>query len=102
MQQNLNSSHLDLRPPETLDVNHDRETVAFSASRESSSAETQDLPELGGSTSEHAMSRAEEFAHRVHKEGLPIARLWQTHSALLSLGLNQKGKPGLWLIQKVP
>ena len=48
------------------------------------------------------MSRPEEFARRVHREGLPVARLWQGHSALLSLGLNQRGKPGLWLIQKVP
>jgi hypothetical protein len=31
---------------------------------------------------------------------VPIARLWESHSALLSLGLNQRGKPGLWLIQK--
>jgi len=47
------------------------------------------------------MSRAEEFARRVHREGLPIARLWESHSALVSLGLNQRGKPGIWLIQKV-
>lgn len=47
------------------------------------------------------MSQAEEFARRVHREGLPVARLWQSHSALVSLGLNQRGKPGLWLIQKV-
>jgi hypothetical protein len=46
-------------------------------------------------------SRAEEFAHRLHREGLPVARLWENKSALLSLGLNQKGKPGLWIIQKV-
>jgi hypothetical protein len=48
-----------------------------------------------------SMSRAEEFTRRVHREGLPVARLWQSHSALVSLGLNQRGKPGLWLIQKV-
>jgi hypothetical protein len=45
-------------------------------------------------------SRAQEMAQRFHREGLPVARLWETHSALLSLGLNQRGKPGLWLIQK--
>jgi 6-phosphogluconate dehydrogenase len=43
---------------------------------------------------------AEAFARRVDKEGLPVARLWETHSALVSIGLNPKGKPGLWLIQK--
>jgi hypothetical protein len=46
------------------------------------------------------MGAAEEFARRVHREGLPVARLFESKSALVSLGLNQKGKPGLWLIQK--
>ena len=46
------------------------------------------------------MSQAEIFARRVHQEGLPVARLWESHSALLSIGLNQKGKPGLWFTQK--
>jgi hypothetical protein len=47
------------------------------------------------------MSQAEIFARRVHREGLPLARLWESKSALLSIGLNQRGKPGLWLIQKI-
>ena len=46
-------------------------------------------------------SRMEEFTRRVHKEGLPVARLWENKSALVSLGLNQKGKPGLWIVQKI-
>jgi hypothetical protein len=46
-------------------------------------------------------SPMEELARRVHREGLPVARLWENKSALVSLGLNQKGKPGLWLVQKV-
>jgi len=29
-----------------------------------------------------------------------LLRLWESKSALLSVGLNQKGKAGLWLIQK--
>jgi hypothetical protein len=49
-----------------------------------------------------AMRIPARFALRVHHEGLPLLRLWQTKSALLSLGLNPKGKPGLWLTQKVP
>jgi hypothetical protein len=44
----------------------------------------------------------EELLRRVHREGLPVARLWENKSALVSLGLNQRGKPGLWIIQKVP
>jgi hypothetical protein len=48
------------------------------------------------------MGKAEVLAHRIHREGLPVARLWESKSALLSLGLNQRGKPGLWLTQKIP
>jgi hypothetical protein len=47
------------------------------------------------------MSQPQAWLHRVHREGLPIVRLWNSKSALLSIGLNQKGKPGLWLTQKV-
>jgi hypothetical protein len=58
-------------------------------------------PDLGtGELSFRTMSQAEIFARRVHQEGLPVARLWESHSALLSIGLNQKGKPGLWFTQK--
>jgi hypothetical protein len=53
-----------------------------------------------GMTQGRSWSGAEAFARRVHREGLPVARLWENHSALVSLGLNQKGKPGLWLVQK--
>jgi hypothetical protein len=42
----------------------------------------------------------EELVLRFHREGLPIARLWENKSALVSLGFNPKGKPGLWLTQK--
>jgi hypothetical protein len=66
------------------------------------------LPSLGdtglGNTalSMKNTSRAEELTRRLHREGLPVARLWETHSALVSLGLSPRGKPGIWLIQKVP
>ena len=59
-------------------------------------------PGLGtGELRFRTMSQAEIVAHRLHREGLPVARLWESKSALLSIGLNQKGKPGLWLTQKV-
>jgi len=45
-------------------------------------------------------SRVEEFVHRVHKEGLPVARLFESKSALVHVGFNPRGKPGLWLVQK--
>jgi len=38
---------------------------------------------------------------RVRQDGFPVARLWETSSALVHLGFNQKGKPGLWVIQKI-
>jgi hypothetical protein len=47
------------------------------------------------------MSRSALFVGRVRREGLPFARLWESKSALLSIGLNRKGKPGLWLTQRV-
>jgi hypothetical protein len=60
------------------------------------------LPALGADTQQaHIESHMEELARRVHREGVPVARLWENKSALVSLGLNQRGKPGLWLVQKV-
>jgi len=43
----------------------------------------------------------QDFVRRVQREGLPVARLFESKTALLHLGLNPKGKPGLWLVQKV-
>jgi hypothetical protein len=48
----------------------------------------------------HGPPSMTELALRVHREGLPLLRLWQGNSALVHLGLNAKGKPGLWLLQK--
>lgn len=60
------------------------------------------LPTLGAEAQQgHIASPMEELARRVHHEGLPVARLWENKSALVSLGLNQRGKPGLWVVQKV-
>jgi hypothetical protein len=56
---------------------------------------------LGSEQNFRTMSQAEIFARRIHREGLPLARLWESKSALISIGLNRRGKPGLWLTQKV-
>lgn len=75
-----------------------------SARRVLASANYEDqLPALGAADESAArtMSQAEVFTRRLHREGIPIVRLWEGHSAFVSLGLNQRGKPGLWLIQKV-
>jgi hypothetical protein len=42
----------------------------------------------------------QDFVRRVHREGLPVARLFESKSALVHLGLSPKGKPGLRLVQK--
>jgi hypothetical protein len=52
-------------------------------------------------TNFRVMSKPAIFVDRVRREGLPLARLWESRSALLSLGLSPKGKPGLWLTQKI-
>ncbi len=59
------------------------------------------LPALGVDAVRREPSRIEELALRVHREGVPLARLWQNENALLHLGLNSRGKPGLWLVQKI-
>jgi hypothetical protein len=47
-------------------------------------------------------SPVQRIVDRIHREGLPIARLWQSNSALLSIGLNQRGKPGIWFTKTIP
>jgi hypothetical protein len=64
--------------------------------------EQNELPALESmGTQSRIDSPMQALARRVHREGLPVARLWENKSALVSLGLNQKGKPGLWIIQKI-
>jgi hypothetical protein len=48
----------------------------------------------------HTRPTMQDLVQRVHREGLPVARLFETKSALLHLGLSPRGKPGLWLVQK--
>jgi hypothetical protein len=64
--------------------------------------EQSEVPALGSTGAQSRIdSPMQALARRVHREGLPVARLWENKSALVSLGLNQKGKPGLWIIQKI-
>jgi hypothetical protein len=58
-----------------------------------------ELPALAGDGM-RSRPRIQEFVRRVHQEGLPVARLFESRSALVHLGLSPKGKPGLWLVQK--
>ncbi len=97
-------TRLDLRPV-TAVVAADNISANFPSAGHRQTLGTQDqlqLPALGaGGQRTRIPGRMEEFARRVHREGLPLARLWENKSALVSLGLNQKGKPGLWIIQKI-
>jgi hypothetical protein len=59
------------------------------------------VPELGSSAGgARVMSRAESLVRHFRREGLPLARLWENRSTLVSLGLNPKGKPGLWFVRQ--
>jgi len=61
------------------------------------------LPRLGADGPRvRIVSPLESFVRRTHREGLPLARLFENRAMLISVGLNPKGKFGLWLIQKVP
>jgi hypothetical protein len=100
---------LDLRPPETLSGARapvgDTE-AAFPSPRHSQldAAAGADESEIGGAkmATLRMESKVQELERRVPREGLPVARLWETKTALLHVGLSPRGKPGLWLIQKVP
>ncbi len=95
--------HLDLRPSLSALGTEKAFPVFPSLHRQPSASQEQpELPSLGTAGARARIpGRLEEFARRVHREGLPVARLWENNSALVSLGLNQKGKPGLWIIQKI-
>jgi hypothetical protein len=106
---------LDLRPPETFSGGRasasvgDSQWVFPSAKRAQLDTDTRAEEDRSVTTAEGAHwatlrmeSTVQEMERRVPREGLPVARLWQTKTALLHLGLSPKGKPGLWLTQKVP
>jgi hypothetical protein len=90
------STRLDLRPPDLIketDLESSSANMRFSGSENSVAINFGHLAK--------PLAPAEEFARRVHREGLPVARLFESKTALISLGLNPKGKPGLWLTQKI-
>jgi hypothetical protein len=102
---------LDLRPPETLSGGRasapigDSSAVFPSAKHAplgAASGAEEDLPGGRNLATLRMESKVHELGRRVPHEGLPIARLWESKTALLHFGLSPRGKPGLWLIQKVP
>lgn len=97
--------HLDLRAPTRLPeaaqgATSERSFGDFPSRRQAlGPQDSMQLPALG-SNGVRARPTIQEFVHRLHQEGLPVARLFEGKSALVHLGLNPKGKPGLWLVQK--
>jgi hypothetical protein len=96
------SAHLDLRLPALASApfpsaNH---SLEFGKVELATDDRVQQSALGIGTLNFNMMSPAENFARRVHRESLPIARLWESKGALLSIGLNKRGKPGLWLTQK--
>jgi len=92
---------LDLRAPKPAEAAEKGAAFPFMGQRHrSGSAEQVPLPALGSDGMRNRLG-VQDFVRRVHQEGLPVARLFESRSALLHLGLSPKGKPGLWLVQKV-
>jgi hypothetical protein len=90
--------HLDLRPP-AMGGGEERSSTSFpSGRRQIEGSDTMRLPALGNTTL--TQNTMQDLARRVRHEGLPVARIFEGKSSLVHVGFNQKGKPGLWLVQK--
>jgi hypothetical protein len=107
------AAQLDLRPPADLRATgsgasaaspaNEERYLPFPSMRRGVSDGAADESAAAGAARAQALEsegRIQQLAHRFQHEGMG-AHLWENHSALVSLGLNQRGKPGLWLIQKV-
>jgi len=94
--------HLDLRAPAPPAEAAEKSAVfpSMGNPRRSASAEQVPLPAPGPDGMRNRLG-VQDFMRHVHQEGLPVARLYESKSALLHLGLSPRGKPGLWLVQKV-
>jgi hypothetical protein len=95
--------HLDLSAPSNLSEQFANAGAfrSFASNRQSAGADEHlQLPILG-SEGMRARPTMEERVQQFRREGLPVARIWETRSSLVHVGLNHKGKPGLWLIQKI-
>jgi len=94
--------HLDLRPP-TLNELAEFKAALMRPRRAALGGNPGDADDAGAQriSLPSLMGRQETLVQRFGREGLPIARLWENRGALVSLGLSPRGKPGLWLVQKI-
>jgi hypothetical protein len=100
----LPANRLDLRPPPPAPSSESSQSQAFPSAIHHDLGFTvgnKSLPTLGSGATGRVMSKPEELARNFRREGLPVAKLWQNHDALVHIGLSPRGKPGLWLVQKL-
>ena len=106
------SRRLDLRPPEIVssDKLFERSSEPHTAFTSFSRHDLVSMHDDSGAAqsshtapanNERTLTRTEVLANQFRRQGLPVARLWENDSALVHLGLNQRGKPGLWIVQKL-
>jgi hypothetical protein len=94
--------HLDLRAPvPAVDVAEKSSAFPSMSHIHRLGSQEQVQPPAPGLDSMRSRLVVQDFVRRVRHEGLPVARLFENKTALLHLGLNSRGKPGLWLVQKV-
>ena len=98
------AQHLDLRAPSHLEPtgNAAEKSHSFAAPTLRQNPGAQEQAPLPAMAADGMRTRPalQDFVRRVHREGLPVARLFESKSALVHVGLSPKGKPGLWLVQK--
>jgi hypothetical protein len=94
--------HLDLRAPlPAVEAAGKSSAFPSMAHTHRLASQEQVQPPAPGLDTMRSRLGVQDFVRRVQHEGLPVARLLESKTALLHLGLNPKGKPGLWLVQKV-
>ena len=94
--------HLDLRAPvPAVDAAEKRSAFPLMSHAHRFGSQEQVQPPAPGLDTMRSRPGVQDFVRRVQHEGLPVARLFESKTALLHLGLNPRGKPGLWLVQKV-
>ena len=100
----VSPGRLDLAAPAMAAAPYERAAVTvFPPGRQRSApgASETSLPRLGTAAPGRIMSKPEMLVRNFKREGLPLARLFQSENSLVHVGLSPKGKPGLWFVEKL-
>ena len=101
----LPANRLDLAPPALPPSYNEKIAESFPAAKPHSEAAIESQAKLAGLGNsignQRVPGRVEQLARNFHRDGLPVARIFQSENSLVHLGLNQKGKPGLWIVEKI-